>query len=104
MKKLFYRWFSSDQIRNGLLVGLSVPLLALGILFILLDSVGISTLESDGIHFLRPRTLALFCLCSNIIWMNGFNSMRWFQSMRGVAISTFILVVCWLIKFSTELF
>jgi Ca2+/Na+ antiporter len=105
MKTIFFKIFSYDRLINGLLLGLFFPITIFALLIIIFESTGLlrSGTEDQSIHLLRPRTIALIALCVNALLMNLLSKMRWFQSMRGLTISTFICVVLWLVKYYKDL-
>jgi chromate transport protein ChrA len=106
MNKLFIRIFHRDRWSNGILAGIFIPIVLLAGMLYLFESLGLLTTEQSNqvIHILRPRTLALLALCANVILMQTFRSLRWDQSMRGIAVATFICVALWLAKYYHELF
>jgi len=105
MKNLLFRIFNYDKILNGLILGLFFPITIFAILIIAFETLGIvqSNTEDQTMHLLRPRTIALIALCINALLMNLLSKMKWFQSMRGLTISTFICVVLWLAKYYKDL-
>lgn len=106
MNKLFVRIFKQDRWLNGILGGIFLPIVLFAGMIYLFESLGLLTMEQSNqvIHILRPRTLALVALCANVILMQTFKSLRWDQSMKGIAIATFICVALWLLKYYHELF
>lgn len=105
MERLFINIFHRDRWLNGFASGLFIPLVFLAGLLYLFESLGVMAVtDVPGDQGLKPRTLALIALCLNVIQMQVFKKMRWTQSMRGMAVSTFICVTLWLIKYSKELF
>jgi hypothetical protein len=104
MNNLLIRIFKEDKWINGLITGLFIPVVLFAGFIYLFESLGLLTLEGDQtIHILRPRTLALVALCINALVMQLFKSLRWDQSMRGLAVATFICVILWLVKYSKEI-
>ncbi len=100
------RIFHIDRWLNGFIAGTFIPVLLFAGMIILFESLGVLSSKSDvqTIHLLRPRTLALISLCFNILMMQTFAKLRWNQSMRGMAIATFICVVVWIAKYGKEIF
>ena len=106
MKKLIYKVFPTDRITNGILIGLFVPIVLLGLLLSLFESLGIlkTGAEITTVQILKPRTLALLAICTNVLFMQTFSAMRWIHSMRGITIATFVCVCLWLMKYLKEIF
>ncbi|MEP7323435.1 MAG: hypothetical protein ABI761_16030 [Saprospiraceae bacterium] len=106
MNSLFIRVFKEDKWIHGLIVGLFIPVVLFAGLIYLFESLGLMTMDQGDqtIHILRPRTLSLIALCINALVMQVFKSLRWDQSMRGLAVATFICVILWLLKYSKEIF
>lgn len=105
MKNLLFRIFNYDKMLNGLILGLFFPITLFAILIMVFESAGIlqSGTKDQTMHLLRPRTIALVSLCINALLMNLLSKMKWFQSMRGLTLSTFVCVVLWLVKYYKEL-
>ncbi len=106
MKNLVVRIFNHDKIFNGLALGLVIPLALFALLMIFFESTVLIPKDDSQpvVHILRPRTIALLSLCANIAFMQLFNKIRWYQSMRGLTVSTFICILLWLIKYSRDIF
>ncbi|MBK6392991.1 MAG: hypothetical protein KA109_02195 [Saprospiraceae bacterium] len=106
MNNLLLKIFQHDKWLHGFISGLFVPIVIFAALLQLLESLGILTTIESGqtVHILRPRTIALIVLFANIILMNVFKKMRWNQSMRGLAVSTFICIGLWVFKYGRDLF
>lgn len=106
MYNILLRIFRRDQWINGFVSGLFLPVVLFAGLLFLSESIGKMATggENQNLHLLRPRTLALLALFSNMILMQLFKKLRWNQSMRGMAVSTFICVALWVIKYAGELF
>lgn len=105
MERLFINIYQRDRWFNGFSSGLFFPLVLFAGLLYLVESMGIiSVSQQPGHPGLKPRTIALIALCINLILMQVFKRLRWSQSMRGMAVSTFICVALWLFKYGNELF
>lgn len=106
MSNILLRIFRRDQWINGFVSGLFLPVVLFAGLLYLSESIGKMAAggENQSMHLLRPRTLALLALFANMVLMQSFKSLRWNQSMRGIAVSTFICVALWVIKYASELF
>ena len=106
MSDLLARIFRRDQWINGLVSGLFLPIVLFAGLLYLSESIGKMATgnENQDLHLLRPRTLALLALFANMVLMQAFKKLRWNQSMRGMAVSTFICVALWVFKYAGELF
>lgn len=105
MKTILFKIFSYDKMFNGLVLGLFFPISIFALLIIIFESMGLlpSGADDQTIHLLRPRTIALIALCVNALLMNLLSKIKWFQSMRGLTISTSICVVLWLMKYYKDL-
>ena len=103
MRDLFIKVFRYDKWLNGFLAGLCIPIIFFAALLYLFQSLGLLS-NDPTIHILRPRTIALLCICLNILLMQTFKNMRWNQSMRGLVISTFCIIVLWIVKYGRDLF
>ena len=105
MEKLFINIYQRDRWFNGFSSGLFFPLVLFAGLLYLFESLGILTVSvQTGNPGLKPRTIGLIALCINLILMQVFKRLRWTQSMRGMAVATFICVGLWLLKYGNELF
>lgn len=105
MKSILQKVCGYDRMVNGLLIGMLIPPAAFALIFLLFNSIGILQNSSNDqtVHILRPRTIGLLCIAINVVFLNQFNKMRWYESMRGITISTFAIIVLWLIKFYKEI-
>ncbi len=104
MHNILIKIFRYDKWVNGIIAGFFIPIVLFAALLYLLQGLGLGHMDDQSIHILRPRTLALLALCINLLSMNGFKTLRWNNSMRGLVISTFILVVTWVVQYGREIF
>ncbi len=91
--------------KNSLLLGLGLGLLLPTVGFLLIY-FGYTQLEEAGLvsergfsNYFRERTSAVIAICLNLIPLNLFMKRRATQSMRGIVLSTIVLVVIWVIYF-----
>jgi len=105
MEKLFINLFQRDRWINGFISGIFFPVVIFAGLLYLFESLGmVNVSPSADSPGLKPRTIALIALCINVILMQIFKGLRWTQSMRGMAVSTFICIAWWVFKYAGELF
>ena len=93
--------FNRDSIPYGLLLGFGVPLLAFSLLmgiFTVLANTGAASDEAFRPMFTQ-RTSAIVAIGINAILINQFFKRRQTNSMRGIVIATFVLVILWLWQF-----
>lgn len=93
--------FQKNNLLYGLLIGLLLPAIGFTIIYF-----GYAMLESGGVvsergfsTFFRERTSAVIAICLNLLPLNRFMKARATQSMRGIVLSTVILVAVWVIYF-----
>lgn len=91
-------WFG---IALGLLVPAAVYVLLLTI-YTLLDSMGIFSDVGFAEDF-RIRTLALFSVCANLVMMQRFKKAYWHETIRGLLISSMILITIWFFFFGLKM-
>ena len=93
--------FDKNAIAYGLLMGFGVPLIAFALLmgiFTLLANSGAASDEAFRPMFTQ-RTSAIVAIGLNAILINQFYKRRKVDSMRGIVIATFVLVLLWLWQF-----
>ncbi|NRA51423.1 MAG: hypothetical protein HRU12_20030 [Phaeodactylibacter sp.] len=93
--------FQKNNLPYGLIMGLALPAIGFSIIYF-----GYGMLESNGLvsergfsPFFRERTSAVIAICLNLIPLNKFMKQRATQSMRGIVLSTVVLVAIWVIYF-----
>jgi hypothetical protein len=98
--------FKKDSVWMGLGIGLCLPLIVYGILFLLyefLDTIGVFSDIGFAEDF-RTRTLALIAICSNLILMQTYRRAHLYnETIRGILIGSMILVVIWFFKFGIKI-
>ncbi len=95
-----------DSVWIGMSVGLLLPVVVYSILRIiyeLLDTLGWLSDVGFAEDF-RTRTLALVSICSNLILMQTFRkSYHQYETIRGILVSSMILVGIWFWKFGFKM-
>lgn len=94
--------FNKNQITYGLSLGLLFPLAGLAFFFVL-DLAWQQVMPEGQALPLRERTMALLCICMNIIPFQAFNKRKVLQSIRGVVSATVILAFLWILIFYKDL-
>ncbi len=87
-------------------MGFALPLVAFGLLYLLfkgLEAQGWVSTEGFRPKF-RERTLSIIAIGLNALLLNYYQKRRATNTMRGIAIATFIFVTIWLVLFSQYLF
>lgn len=90
--------FDRNNIGYGLLLGIVLPALAFATLwgvFLALSNFGLMSDEGFRPYF-RERTTSIVAIALNAYLLNKFYDARSVNSMRGVVISTLLLVGAWL--------
>ena len=98
--------FDKNALPYGLSLGFLVPALVFGILyglFYLLGNTGAAT-DANFRPFFTERTSAIVAIGVNAILINQFYKRRKVDSMRGIVIATFVLVMAWLYFFGQFIF
>lgn len=92
------------QVGKGILFGLLVPFISFAILLMLNEKLSAllfaEVLKEDLI--LDRKTVAILAICFNLIPFHLFDKKRQAKAMRGIMLSTFMLVVLWLFIFGKE--
>ncbi|MCB0602619.1 MAG: hypothetical protein KDC28_15385 [Saprospiraceae bacterium] len=99
-------FFKRNNLALGLLLGVCLPVALYGILLTIYDFMEDHDLLAN-VSFsptFRTRTLALVAICSNLLLMRLFSKNYAPDSMRGVVLATFLLVVAWVVRFASVLF
>ncbi len=98
-------FIKQDSVWTGLVIGLIVPIVVYGILFLVytfLDSVGVFSDVGFADDF-RTRTLGLISICANLILMQTFRKSYRNETIRGILIASMILVIAWFLKFGIKI-
>ena len=98
--------FDKNALPYGLSLGFLVPALVFGLLlglFSLLSSTGAAT-DANFRPYFTERTSAIVAIGVNAILINQFYKRRKVDSMRGIVIATFVLVMAWLYFFAGYIF
>ena len=91
-----------NSLLYGFFIGLFIPVAAFFVFYLFFELISKSgNTENPGIlsEDFRERTAAIAAIALNAIPMNQAYKKRLTQTMRGILIPTFILVVVWLIVF-----
>jgi len=96
-----------DHVLFGLLTAFIVA--ALGTLLVgglasMFEESGIMDETTSSISGRRSRTTYLIAICLNIIPINYFKRLRWFEAQRGNVVGTFICSMIWLYMFYEYIF
>lgn len=85
----------------GLLMALVVPAVVFGVLYGLFEILEMLDLVSDSGFRpkFRERTTSIIAIGSNAILLNSFSGKKLFETVRGIVISTVLLVGLWLFVF-----
>jgi hypothetical protein len=97
---------NKNTIVFGLLIGFLLPLagtiLFYGI-FELLESL--DSMSDTGFRpMFRQRTASIVGIAMNAFLINHFSKQRYHQTVRGVVLSTTLLIILWLILFGKYIF
>ncbi len=99
-------WMNKDSVWFGMALGLIIPIVVYGILYLLyglLDALGVFTDVSFAEDF-RTRTLTLVSICANLILMQTYKKSHFHQeSIRGILLSTMLFVVIWFFSFGIKI-
>ena len=98
--------FQKNSLVSGLLFGLLLPILGFGVLygiFSLLESAGF--LSDVGFRpYFRERMISIVAIALNGMALNYYNKRRFTETMRGIVLVTFAMIVIWVILFKDVLF
>jgi hypothetical protein len=98
-------FFKRDSVWTGLIIGLLLPVVVYGVLFLLyafLDSIGVFS-DIGFTEDFRTRTLGLISICSNLVLMQTFRKSYRNETIRGILIASMILVTAWFFKFGIKM-
>jgi len=85
-----------NNVRTGLIVGLLLPVVAFGLLFLL----NLAFLQSETVNFsLKQSTVALFSVCANLIPVLIANKYRMEEFIRGIMFPTVLGSFAWFLYF-----
>ncbi|HRH99931.1 MAG TPA: hypothetical protein PK006_02665 [Saprospiraceae bacterium] len=96
------RW---DKVWWGIAVGIIMPIMGYGLLLFiydLLDRFDILEPSMESLHF-RERTIALLAIFVNILPIQFFNRIRFWDAMRGIVFPTLFYVALWMYYFGFAL-
>ena len=84
-----------DKFINGAAIGLSIPLIIGGLLYLFnMLMVNNATISSGWIGF-KPSTIMLMAICGNLIPTAIGNKRRWDDFIRGLLVMTMIFCLIW---------
>lgn len=92
------------DIAKGILFGLTVPFISYAVLLLVNEKIS-GLLFSSGSKedmLLDNKTIAILAICFNLIPFHLFDKRRQTKGMRGILISTFLLVLLWLFVYGKE--
>jgi len=98
-------FFKRDSVWTGLVIGLLLPVIVYGTLFLLysfLDTLGVFSDVGFAEDF-RTRTLGLISICSNLILMQTIRKSYRNELTRGILIASMILVMIWFFKYGIKI-
>lgn len=99
-------FYNKNHIILGIVLGISVPILAYAMfiyLFDLFDQLELTDLEYPR-HQFRERTIAMLAIASELIPFEIYRKMKFDQTMRGVIFPTVLYVVIWIIYYGKSVF
>lgn len=94
-----------DSVWTGMIYGIVLPVVVYGILFLLyafLDTMGVLSDIGFAEDF-RTRTLGLVAICSNLILMQTFRKSYRNEIIRGILISSMVLVIIWFFRYGIKI-
>ena len=97
--------FKRDDVWTGMLLGLIIPIVVYGILFLIytfMDSVGLFSDVGFAENF-RTRTLSLIAICSNLILMQSYRRSYRNETIRDILISSMVLVAVWFVRYGLKI-
>jgi hypothetical protein len=98
------REHSKTELLQGLLFGFLVPFVSYAVLLLLNEKISgflFSGNRSDQL-ILDNRTVGILAVCFNLIPFHRFDRNRKTKAMRGILLSTFILIILWLYIYGKE--
>jgi hypothetical protein len=96
---------NKDSVWRGIAFGFLVPVIAYGVLltvYTLLDAMGIFSDIGFAEDF-RTRTLALFSICANLIFMQRFRKSYQNETIRGILVASMFIVLIWFLLFGIKI-
>lgn len=89
----------------GFILGLVLPMLAFGILYLLFQGLqSLNWVSTEGFRpMFRERTLSMISIGLNALLLNYYQKLRATETMRGIVVVTFLLIAIWLAVFSKYL-
>lgn len=106
MKRKAASPFDRNSRMLGFLLGLIIPIVVFGVLYLIFEGMeSMNWVSSEGFRpKFRERTLSIIAIGLNAVLLNYYKKRRATETMRGIAIVTFIFVTIWLALFSKYLF
>jgi hypothetical protein len=100
-------WKNKNDLAFGTVLGLLTPIVGTFIVFLifgLLVQMNIMDESYDSIYSKRIRTIILIGICSNIYWIQKYNSRFTSQTSRGIVLATMAYSVGWFIFYFSSLY
>ncbi len=97
--------WQKDSVWIGLVIGIVVPALVYGFLFLIytiLDEAGVLSDIGFADNF-RTRTLGLISICSNLVIMQTQKRLYRNEIIRGILIASMVLVLIWFFMFGIKI-
>ena len=98
-------FLNKDSVWRGIAFGLLAPVIAYGVLltiYTLLDAMGIFSDIGFAEDF-RTRTLALFSICANLIFMQRYRKSYQNETIRGILVASMFIVLIWFLFFGIKI-
>ena len=92
------------DLAKGILFGLTVPFISYAVLLLVNEKISgllFSSVSKEDM-LLDNKTIAILAICFNLIPFHLFDKRRQTKGMRGILISTFLLVLLWLFVYGKE--
>jgi Co/Zn/Cd efflux system component len=92
------------EIVKGLFIGLTIPFISYAILLLVNEKIS-ALIFSDEIKdnlLLDNKTVAILAICVNLIPFHLSDKRRQTKAMRGILLSTFMLILLWLYVYGKE--
>lgn len=85
-----------NNVVTGLIVGLSLPIVAFGLLFLL----NLAFMQSETVNFsFKQSSVALFSICANLIPVLIANKHRMEEFIRGIMFPTVLGSFAWFLYY-----
>ena len=97
--------FKRDDVWTGMLLGLIIPIIVYGILFLIytfMDSIGLFSDIGFADNF-RTRTLSLIAICSNLVLMQSYRRTYRNETIRGILVASMVLVIIWFVRYGLKI-